>query len=241
MEVGERLEALEKSVSHWRLISVLEMVGVLALAGLCFLRLGSSVQAKDEIVRTRGLIIEDANGRARVLLGAPLPEASDRLRKDNGYEAMVFLDEKGNDRLSLGEMLPAQINGAVPKRRSRIAQGFGFIIDDPIGNERGGFSFLDNGRALLSLDRPNGDAWSALVDDSNGFAGTLSIYDRTVGHGATGIFSGTQGKRAFVDIKGVDDNPRGEFEVGVDQKASFRIFDATGSASANLLDGLAKP
>ena len=149
MDLDERLESLEKSVLRWRLISVLGMLGLAALTSLCFVRTGPSVQAKDEIVRTRGLIIEDARGRARVLLGAPLPDTSDRLRKDNGYEAMVFLDEKGNDRLTLGEELPAQINGAVPTHGGRIAQGFGFVIDDPKGNERGAFGFLDNGRAVF--------------------------------------------------------------------------------------------
>ena len=112
---------------------------------------------------------------------------------------------------------------------------------DPQGNERGALGFLTNGRAVLALDRPNGDAWSAPVDDSNGFAGTLAIYDRMVGHGATGIFSGTQGKRAFIDVKDLDANTRSELSVGADQNASLQIFDSQGNASQNLLQVFTKP
>jgi hypothetical protein len=123
---------------------------------------------------------------------------------------------------------------------TRIAPGFGFIIHDPEGNERGGLGFLQN-RAVMALDRPNGDAWAAMVDDKNGFAGTLSIYDRTVGDGAEGIFTGTQGKRAFIALRGLDDLPRAEFSIGADQKASFEVFNSLGKEPHELLNGPQKP
>jgi hypothetical protein len=153
---------------------------------------------------------------------------------------MVFLDDHGHDRISLGQELPAQINGVVPTERHRIAPGYGFVIDDPKGNEQGGFGFLDNGRAVLALDRPNGDAWAAVVDDSNGFAGTLSIYDRSVGENATGIFSGTQGKRAFISLKDFADRPREQLEVGTDGKPLVNILNENGKVERDLISSSPK-
>jgi hypothetical protein len=111
----------------------------------------------------------------KCLLGAPFPSVSDRLRQDVTGTDMVFLDEKGHDRFSLGEMMPASpgFHG--------IGSAYGLTIYDPEGNERGGMGFLSNGstvsRAVIALDRPglpstSGDAWGAMVDDKSGFAGT---------------------------------------------------------------------
>ena len=42
-----------------------------------FFRSGTSA---DDVLRTRGLIIEDEAGRERILIGAPIPEAANRVR-----------------------------------------------------------------------------------------------------------------------------------------------------------------
>ncbi|WP_124849318.1 hypothetical protein [Acidipila sp. EB88] len=193
------------------------------------------VQASDGVLRGRGLVITDEAGRARVLVGAPLPDTKDRKRRDNAYEAMVFLDEQGHDRISLGQEMPAQINGVVSSEHHRIAPGYGFVIDDQKGNERGGLGFLNNGRALISLDRPNGDSWTALVDDKIGFAGTVSTYDRSFGENVTGVLSGTQGKRAFVDVKDLHDRPRAELGVDANGKPALRVLDENGKVEQDLL------
>ncbi len=73
------------------------------------------------------------------------------------------------------------------------------------------------------------------MDDSNGFAGTASIYDRSVGGGATGIFSGTQGGRAFLDLKDVKDRPREEFEIGIDGRPALRVLSENGAVEQDLL------
>jgi len=214
---------------------------LLAGFGIWYLCQHSTVAASEDVLRVHGIIIEDQAGRARILLGSPLPEVKGRLRRDSTYDAMVFLDEHGHDRITLGEILPAQIMGAIPSTGHRISQGYGFMVNDTLGNERGGFSFLDVGRATLALDRPNGDAWAALVDDQSGFAGAVSLYDKQVGDGATGILAGTQGKRAFIDIKGLDDKPRGEFSVEANQNASFQLYDARGDFPQELLKDSTQP
>jgi hypothetical protein len=84
---------------------------------------------------------------------------------------MVFLDEEGHDRLTLGEEPEPQVGGKVLTTVHRIAQGFGVVIDDGDGNERGAYGWLANGRAVITLDRPSLDAWAAIVDDKTGFAG----------------------------------------------------------------------
>lgn len=41
-----------------------------------------SATATDGVLRVRGLIIEDEAGRERILIGAPIPEAANRVRTD---------------------------------------------------------------------------------------------------------------------------------------------------------------
>jgi hypothetical protein len=79
---------------------------------------------------------------------------------------MVFLDEQGHDRLSMGETLPAQLQGKIAKTDKRIAPSFGVTIHDLEGDKRGGFNFLSNGRAVISLDYPGRDAIGMSVDDT---------------------------------------------------------------------------
>lgn len=200
-----------------------------AMLVLVYLFLGhGAVQAKgaNEILRAQGLIIEDTAGRARVILGAPFPGVKDRMRQDVRTEAIVFLDEQGHDRLTLGEQTPVQQNGKVDARTSRISPGFGVTIHDDKGNERGGLGWLSVGRATMTLDRPDGDALSAIVDDTNNFAGMLFIYPRKTG-AASGIQMGTQGTRSYLQLRDMNDTPRTVFSVK-DNVPNFEKFAADG-------------
>ena len=86
----------------------------------------------DGVLRARGLIIEDEAGRERILIGAPVPEAANRVRTDearvqevwasrypdaDGYmgyyqgyshetNGLLILSEDGFDRLVLGDPVP---------------------------------------------------------------------------------------------------------------------------------------
>lgn len=106
-----------------------------------------------KVLHLKSLVIDDDQGRARILLGAPFPSVEERLRKDVTATGMVFLDEKGHDRFALGEMMPASPGF------HRIGSAYGLNIYDSEGHERGGMGFLSNGstvnRAVIALDRPS--------------------------------------------------------------------------------------
>ena len=57
-----------------------------ALAVL-FVRSGTPA---DGVLRARGLIIEDEAGRERILIGAPVPEAANRVRTDEARVQEVW-------------------------------------------------------------------------------------------------------------------------------------------------------
>jgi hypothetical protein len=226
---------------------------VLALTALCVCLLvgfvvasctagPAAVKAADapSVLHLKGLVIEDVQGRARILLGAPFPTVPDRSRQDETTSAMVFLDESGHDRLAIGEKLAPQIGGSVPANYQRPGIGYGLTLNDAMGNERGGMGFLSNGssvgRAVMVLDRPEGDAIGAIVDDNTGYAGLAALYPvRQRGLKATGILLGTQGNKAFLSMQDLENQPRASLSVDSRQLPTLQVFDENGKPSANLL------
>ncbi|WP_221740837.1 hypothetical protein, partial [Streptomyces sp. RP5T] len=54
---------------------------VAGLGGMLILVMGAAfVSGHPGVIRTRGIIVEDAEGRARILIGAPAPTVPERLR-----------------------------------------------------------------------------------------------------------------------------------------------------------------
>jgi len=106
------------------------------------------------ILRVKGLIVEDANGRDRILIGAPVPVVSGRKRQD-GTVGLLVLGENGSDRVAIGAPYPdPQIQAKV---FDRMGRGAGLVFDDANGDERGGFGVMDDdGRATFGLDYPHG-------------------------------------------------------------------------------------
>jgi hypothetical protein len=69
----------------------------------------------------------------------------------------------------MGSIPNAQVTGAMNKR---VANGVGLLLNDPQGNERRGFGFLDNGRVSPGLDRADGNEGAILtVNDEDNWAG----------------------------------------------------------------------
>jgi hypothetical protein len=224
---------LESKVNGLRTLCILQLCLLIGFAVWSFPAARVKAQNAPEVLRTRGLVIEDSQGRARVVLGAPFPRVQERKRHDATTEAIVFLDETGNDRLILGEGPDPNVNGKISPR---IAQSFGMFIHDTKGNERGGFSWLDNGRASISLDRPDQDAWAAIVDDKTGLAYMVTYYAPEIaGRNTTGIVTGTQGSTAFFHLKDTKDADRAVLQVAGDGKPSFQIFDNAGRPVRDLL------
>jgi len=192
------------------------------------------------VLRVKGLVIEDQQGRARILVGAPFPAVSERVRRDETTAAMVFLDEQGHDRFAVGEKFAPQIDGRVPENYQKAGTGYGLTLFDLIGNERGGMGFLSSAgnasRVVMVLDRPEGDAIGAIVDDKTGYAGLAALYaPRETGVEATGILLGTQGNKAFLSMQDPQNQPRASLSVESKQLPALQVFDANGKSSQNLL------
>ena len=166
--VDQRIAELEKRTFWLRLVCALQF-GFLVL--MWFSTMTSrrvEAKASTSVLHASGLVIEDQQGRPRILLGSPFPKVRGRTRQDSTTTSMVFLDQQGHDRLTLGEEPEPQVGGKVVTTVHRIAPGFGVVIHDGDGNERGTYGWLANGRAIITLDRPGLDAWAAVVDDRQG-------------------------------------------------------------------------
>lgn len=120
----------------------------------------------------RGLIIEDEAGRERILIGAPIPEAANRVRTDearvrelwgprfpdleqymgwyrdyqHSTNGILILSDDGFDRLILGDPVPD------PNIGKRIGPNTGLLVNDPEGFERSGYGLIDvEGRYRVGL------------------------------------------------------------------------------------------
>jgi hypothetical protein len=163
------------------------LYGLLTLAALLAIGLGVRVNAAESrsILRARGLIIDDAQGRPRILIGAPFPNVAQRRRQDGTTNGIMFIDAQGVDRLLVGNRIPIpQIMGKVPAQfnsgAARGQESYGTHLFDAVGNERGSYAFNANGaapgRAIISLDRLTGDAWGVAVNDKDDTAFELMNY-----------------------------------------------------------------
>ena len=188
MEI-ERIRRLERRV---RLLSMYATGLTLVVSGLA-LSAFSSQQSRG-ILRARGLVIEDAQGRERILLGAPIPHAKNRVRTDtararkewstrypdsvrvrymdsytkrmwHSLHGVLVLDENGFDRVALGDSVPD------PNVGRRIGPGMGLALNNAKGYERGGYGLTTvNGqeRIVVGLDSKEGPEGLALVVDDVG-------------------------------------------------------------------------
>ena len=188
-----------------RTIRWLQGYAVLASVALVVLFVRNGAAAED-VLRARGLIIEDEVGRERILIGAPVPEAANRVRTDDArvrevwaprfpeaymdyYQdyshdtnGMLILSEDGFDRLIVGDPTPD------PNIGRRIAPATGMVINDDQGFERSGYGVLAvNGgyNVGLGLDTDRIVEGLSLVLQDDGPHGIL------VGTPADGIFLGT--------------------------------------------------
>lgn len=80
------------------LVGILSTTGLLACSALVA-GFSSQSPSSPEPLRTRSLIIEDAAGRARIVMGAPIPE---RNAAGNPRAGLIINDEVGIERFGLG-------------------------------------------------------------------------------------------------------------------------------------------
>lgn len=72
-------------------VRILELYSVVLTSAALIALLGAfrAHRSDDQILRARGLVIVDAAGRERILIGAPIPAAANRVRTDTSDRATV--------------------------------------------------------------------------------------------------------------------------------------------------------
>jgi hypothetical protein len=183
---SDRIAMLESQIRKMKVIGVLSAI-VLAMAlYVATLSFRAEAQSSDRVLRVRGIVIEDAAGHERILIGAPIPPAQNRVRTDearvrqlwatrypsadrymNFYKdyqhatnGILILDEKGFDRIALGDPVPD------PNIGKRIGPSTGMVINDEQGNERSGYGLLkvnDRYRVVFGMDSSQGREALSLV------------------------------------------------------------------------------
>lgn len=152
----------------------------------------------DDVIRVKGIIIEDENGNERILIGAPTPFANNRVRTDtsrvkkswgyihpnyldfyknydNNNFGMLILDENGYDRIAIGSTTPD------PNIGKRMAPSSGIIINDENGFERSGYGILkiDGVNTVnLGLDTDKGTEGLLLQVSDDGTSGLFMKHNQ---------------------------------------------------------------
>ncbi len=150
-DLESQVSRLEKRLRRLQVLTFLSIAVLVTV--LSFLANNYFASRKSlGVLRVKGLIVEDAAGRERILMGAPIP--GQRKRRDDTV-GLIVLGESGADRIAIGAPMPdPQINGMIGKR---TGAGAGLVFDDANGDERGGLGVMDNdGRATFGLDYPHG-------------------------------------------------------------------------------------
>lgn len=185
----DRLLKIEAQVRSLRAYAALVTCVLLVVVAAGF----RHARSDDQVLRVRGIVVVDAAGRERILIGAPIPEAKDRLRTNlarvdsawakrypagvymkyyptyrNAVSGMLVLDEHGVDRLVVGDSLPD------PNIGQRIGSNVGILVNDARGFERTGYGLITvrgRDRAVLGLDTDRGAEGVALAVIDSGRIG----------------------------------------------------------------------
>lgn len=179
----------------------------------------------DDILRVKGLIIEDVQGRPRIVLGAPIPLTSGRKRTD-ALTGIVYLDSSGIDRLTIGrEPDPMTAEGIKPRR----VGGVGILIHDKEGVERGGYGVLDDQTAILTLDWPK--SGEAVAISSNEQLSAVGLFHRSEpGSYREALTVGVmrKGEQSFVKVTDANDVQRLRLQTVGSEEPVIQRFDTKG-------------
>ncbi len=180
MENNLKQELIELKKAHARFKRVTLSIAIICLASLPTLSFTKT--NKFDIIRAKGIVIEDAKGKDRILIGAPIPHSKDRVRTDttkvrkhwasqfdnpdqymgwykkykNSSNGIVFMNEEGFDEVLVGEKL------ADPNAGVRMFEMSGILFNNKKGWERGGagVNTLENGKTRqgVGFDDDSGEA-----------------------------------------------------------------------------------
>lgn len=214
--LARRLAALERR--QRALVAALVLVSSTLLVGM---------RGTDEVLRVKGIVVLDAAGRERIVLGAAgaapsLPALA------QGMTGVLVLDSLGRTAVALGQDPPAVADGKVVRR---IARHQGVNVYDPrTGDERGGLGAFANGGTNMCLDYATGkEAVCAIAAPSDEY-GALMVngtpnekqFDRA------GIFVGRDGSAVVKAWGGGTTHTGGvQLEAG-EGPARVRLYDPRG-------------
>jgi hypothetical protein len=210
-ELTNRLLKLEKELKSTKYL-VLFLILMFIILAYQYITVQQKSMITVDLIRTRGLIVQDQFGNDVMLLGSPVPFTKTRKRTDP-LAGLLMMDQNGRDRLFLGKEGALQVDG---KLFNRIDEGWGFLVNDKNGNERGGFGILDSlNSVILGLDYPGGEAIMLVAKPKNAF---ILINSDTVEYPRERIVlwhENSAGENTFIKMG--------------DKKADDRIIVRTGS------------
>lgn len=188
--INEKINQIEKKYNRLKnVFTAFVTVFLVAVITLSFKQL-----EKFDIIRAKGIVIEDVKGRDRILIGAPLPYSKNRVRTDtalvrkhwaskfknpdqymnwyknykNTADGIVFMNDKGFDVVQIGDDL------SDPNVGKRLFRSTGILWNTQDGWERGGagVNTTNDGKArpTIGLDDESGEALHliCLEDGSKG-------------------------------------------------------------------------
>lgn len=188
--MNQELLLLRKQVKQLRIAMLIGGILMMIIVVSSFTR----VPEKNDIIRARGIVIEDSAGRDRILIGAPIPSSTHRVRTDtnlvrkywgikyknadqfmkwykdyyHGGIGMVVMNENGFDRVAIGDRL------ADPNSGKRMFEAAGVMWNDKEGWEMGGAGVNTTkdgeARSVIGVDDKDGEAVHlvALEDGTKG-------------------------------------------------------------------------
>lgn len=221
------LRRLQRQIVWSWSIATIALLGVIAIAVGWF---ASAHANRDGILRTKGIIITDAQGLDRILIGAPALATNATTEKYGRTNSIVFLNKTGGYHLALGQTPAPVVNGKAVGARIGNGDDYGVTLYDTHGNERGGMGFIGGaGRAVIALDRswPAADAIGLMVDDKSGFAGLGVNY----ANGNSGFELGIQGDTTSMTFRDPQGHKRANLEIKGPVAPAWKFSNAAAPSS----------
>lgn len=164
-ELVQRILKLENELKSTKYLTIFLILMFMVLA-YQYISVQRKNQLSVDLIRTRGLIIQDEKGRDFVLMGKPIPYSEERKRTDL-TEGFLMMDENGIDRLFVGKQGALQRDGQL---FDRIDQGWGILVNDQHGNERGAMGMLDSlNSMMLGLYYPGREGIMLVTEPDHAF------------------------------------------------------------------------
>ncbi len=225
-KLEQRLARAERRTRFLTLITLL-LSAVLVVAAM---------KPQAEVIRARGVVITDAAGRDRLVLGAPMANVSGDLRLQQTV-GLAIVDSVGNLNVAVGANNPLVLHGG--QTGTRIAQSAGLTIYDPRnGFERGGMAAFADGRANMCLDYGTAGKEAACIAVAPGdqyAAVLLNGTPREAAFDRVAMFVGADGAASLKAFGGLEDRGGVMIRAG-SGPASISVYDSTGKAIGDVAD-----